>query len=104
MLRKIVDADECNTSYWRTRRYIEWLKETGVRGSEVESESQHMAQGFGEDGDSRSEYLEIFRNEVDIRAAEKFPEFSGKNCDHTGEVEGLVVWLVRVDACVGTRI
>lgn len=42
----------------------------------------------------------MFRNEISVRGVYMLLRFSERKSDGAREVEGSLVWLVRVDACV----
>lgn len=79
---------------------IEWLKASGVRGSEAESACGQKQQRFYDGGEGRDEYLEPFRNEVSTQIAEDSLGFIAKIHSDAGEVERSIFWLARFDAWV----
>lgn len=48
----------------------------------------------------RDDYLDLFGNKLGELAVEKFLRFSARSRGDTGEIEGSIVWLARIDAWV----
>lgn len=63
-----------------------------------------MQQGLDDDAEDKYGYLELLQNKVQIVVEEDFLWFSVKRCNCSGEVEGSVVWLSRIDAWLGTVV
>lgn len=55
LLEKIRDGDVYNTSWWGAGKNIHWLKESGFRGSGVESDWRYQQRVFRDDGERLNE-------------------------------------------------
>lgn len=74
----------------------EWLKASGLKRSDVETQRQHKLQRFDDDGQSRREYLQLLSKKIEIQVAEEVLVSDMGIRKLVEEIQGSIVWLAGV--------
>lgn len=86
LLHEVRVTHDNDVSWTRTQGDIKGLRASMMRDSDVKYEYCRKQQSFDDVGEGRDDYLELFRNEEEIRGFQELPDFSVKRCDNAGQV------------------